>query len=168
MPFKFLRSFLAKPSTTPIGEYHGSQALQQLSPSSRSESLFSFCKQYTPLAMLSSTRSRMSALGVHATLSTVRALSVSFPHFKSENRIQANDPTPPTETPNVSRTNETSITSSGASDATLQESADYGERQRRLQAPNRKDVWSRSQQPRDKAMSGPRFEQTIMELQVCL
>jgi len=40
------------------------------------------------------------------------------------------------------------------------------ERRRQLQAPNRKEVWSRSQQPREVAMSGPRFEQTIMELQV--
>jgi hypothetical protein len=35
------------------------------------------------------------------------------------------------------------------------------------QAPNRAEVWSRSQQPRAAAMSGPRFEQTDFELQVC-
>ena len=34
------------------------------------------------------------------------------------------------------------------------------------QAPNRADVWSRSQKPRSKAMTGPRFEQTIFDLQV--
>jgi len=34
-----------------------------------------------------------------------------------------------------------------------------------MQAPNRKGVWSRSQNLREKAMSGPRFEQTIMDLQ---
>ncbi|KAK0711417.1 hypothetical protein B0H67DRAFT_555401 [Lasiosphaeris hirsuta] len=33
------------------------------------------------------------------------------------------------------------------------------------QAPNRADIWSRSQQPRSKAMTGPRFEQTDYELQ---
>ncbi|RCI10008.1 hypothetical protein L249_8405 [Ophiocordyceps polyrhachis-furcata BCC 54312] len=33
------------------------------------------------------------------------------------------------------------------------------------QAPNRVDVWSRSQNPRSKAMTGPRFEQTDMSLQ---
>lgn len=33
------------------------------------------------------------------------------------------------------------------------------------QAPNRIDVWSRSQNPRSKAMSGPRFEQTLFEFQ---
>ncbi|KAK3368108.1 hypothetical protein B0H63DRAFT_487700 [Podospora didyma] len=33
------------------------------------------------------------------------------------------------------------------------------------QAPNRTEIWSRSQQPRSKAMMGPRFEQTDFELQ---
>ncbi|EJT81383.1 hypothetical protein GGTG_01364 [Gaeumannomyces tritici R3-111a-1] len=34
-----------------------------------------------------------------------------------------------------------------------------------LQAPNRTDVWARSQKPRSKAMTGPRFEQTDFSLQ---
>lgn len=42
-----------------------------------------------------------------------------------------------------------------------------GEKKRVMQAPNRATVWSRSQQERSKAMVGPRFEQTIMEEQVC-
>ncbi|KAH6849939.1 hypothetical protein B0I37DRAFT_352482 [Chaetomium sp. MPI-CAGE-AT-0009] len=33
------------------------------------------------------------------------------------------------------------------------------------QSPNRADVWSRTQQPRAAAMTGPRFEQTDFELQ---
>ncbi|KAH7037889.1 NADH-ubiquinone oxidoreductase [Microdochium trichocladiopsis] len=33
------------------------------------------------------------------------------------------------------------------------------------QAPNRKEIWSRSQRPRGDAMSGPRFEQTDFSLQ---
>ncbi|CAK7239281.1 MAG: hypothetical protein STHCBS139747_000711 [Sporothrix thermara] len=33
------------------------------------------------------------------------------------------------------------------------------------QAPNRGGVWTRNQQPRDKAMTGPRFEQTDFSLQ---
>jgi hypothetical protein len=36
-----------------------------------------------------------------------------------------------------------------------------------MQSPNRKGIWSRSQQPRERAMVGPRFEQTIMADQVC-
>lgn len=34
------------------------------------------------------------------------------------------------------------------------------------QAPNRKEIWSRSQRPRQEAMTGPRFEQTDFDLQV--
>jgi NADH dehydrogenase (ubiquinone) Fe-S protein 6 len=34
------------------------------------------------------------------------------------------------------------------------------------QAPNRRGIWSRSQKPRAKAMTGPRFEQTDFDLQV--
>ncbi|CAK5264415.1 unnamed protein product [Mycena citricolor] len=34
-----------------------------------------------------------------------------------------------------------------------------------LQAPNAPAIWSTNQQPRTDAMSGPRFEQTAMELQ---
>lgn len=37
---------------------------------------------------------------------------------------------------------------------------------REMQAPNRKGIWSRSQQSRELAMTGPRFEQTILEDQV--
>jgi NADH dehydrogenase (ubiquinone) Fe-S protein 6 len=34
------------------------------------------------------------------------------------------------------------------------------------QAPNRTEIWSRSQRPRAQAMTGPRFEQTDFGLQV--
>ena len=46
------------------------------------------------------------------------------------------------------------------------ESVESGEKQRQTQAPNRTEVWSRSQAKRDEAMSGPRFEQTMMHMQV--
>ena len=52
-------------------------------------------------------------------------------------------------------------------DKALQESVEEGEKKRVMQSPNRSTIWSRSQQPREKAMVGPRFEQTIMEDQVC-
>lgn len=86
----------------------------------------------------------------------------------SENRIQPNDPTVPKNPPNVSETNALPVDAVGARDAPLQEMPEEGEKQRQMQAPNRAKIWSRSQQPRDKAMTGPRFEQTIMEYQVCL
>ena len=60
------------------------------------------------------------------------------------------------------------ISAQGLRDAPMQESVEDGERQRQMQAPNRAGVWSRSQQPREKAMVGPRFEQTIMDFQVGL
>lgn len=53
-------------------------------------------------------------------------------------------------------------------DTPLVESVDKAEKLRVMQAPNRATPWSRSQNPRAKAMTGPRFEQTVMELQVCL
>ena len=52
-------------------------------------------------------------------------------------------------------------------DAALQESVEKAEELRTMQAPNRRGIWSRSQRPRAEAMMGPRFEQTIMEDQVC-
>ena len=81
-------------------------------------------------------------------------------------KVPTNDPKPPKEVPNVSASNALPLSTQGIKSGTLQETVEEGEAQRQTQAPNRKSVWSRSQQPRDKAMSGPRFEQTIMELQV--
>lgn len=54
----------------------------------------------------------------------------------------------------------------GLRDAPLQEMPEDSEKQRQMQAPNRKEVWSRSQESRERAMSGPRFEQTLMDFQV--
>ncbi|MCJ1370079.1 hypothetical protein MMC20_001291, partial [Loxospora ochrophaea] len=79
-------------------------------------------------------------------------------------RIPTNDPNPPTPAPNVSATNAVPV-DSGLRDEPLQEYPEDAENQRQMQAPNRKEVWSRSQTPRDRAMSGPRFEQTIMHYQ---
>ncbi|KAJ0416368.1 zinc-finger domain-containing protein [Aspergillus carlsbadensis] len=92
------------------------------------------------------------------------AYSTTVPRF-SENNIQANDPTPRTPKPNVSETNATPVDSMGAWDAALQESTDVGERVRTMQAPNRAATWAASQRSREEAMSGPRFEQTIMHVQ---
>lgn len=81
-------------------------------------------------------------------------------------RIPTNDPSPPTPVPNVSETNALPSSSWGQQDALLQEDPEAAEDRRQLQAPNRRDVWSRSQERREVAMRGPRFEQTIMKLQV--
>lgn len=67
----------------------------------------------------------------------------------------------------MSATNEVGVTAAGSKDGWLQESQESGEQQREMQAPNRALPWSRNQQAREVAMSGPRFEQTIMDVQVC-
>ncbi|KAF2021270.1 NADH-ubiquinone oxidoreductase [Aaosphaeria arxii CBS 175.79] len=72
----------------------------------------------------------------------------------------ANDPAPQEPKPNVSATNELPKSSNGAFDQTLQESVAQGEQLRVQQAPNRHGIWTRNQQPREVAMTGPRFEQT--------
>lgn len=53
-------------------------------------------------------------------------------------------------------------------DKALVEDADEGEEKRIMQAPNRAERWSTHQKPREQAMVGPRFEQTIIDAQVCL
>ena len=88
---------------------------------------------------------------------------------RTSDRIPTNDPNPPEPAQNVSDSNAVPISPQGLRDEErpLQEMPEDSERQRVMQAPNRKEPWSRSQQPRERAMSGPRFEQTIMEYQVC-
>ncbi|KAK5728453.1 hypothetical protein LTR15_001589 [Elasticomyces elasticus] len=84
------------------------------------------------------------------------------------NPVPANDPNPtPANSPVYpSTTNAVATSSEGSMDQLLQESPEKGEERRVMQAPNRKSIWSRSQKPREEAMVGPRFEQTIMEDQV--
>ena len=114
--------------------------------------------------MLPLARARLG--GAIARSSPVLRRSIGSTAALRENREQPNNPNPPANPPNYSATNETPLTAVGAKDEALVESAEEGEKQRQMQAPNRKDVWARSQQPRSKAMVGPRFEQTIMEYQV--
>lgn len=102
---------------------------------------------------------------------TARSFSTSLRPQKQgpgtgENREQANDPLPTKDTPNVSLTDEVKTDAMGSRDAPLQEMEAEEEKKRQLQAPNRSGIWSRSQQPREVAMANPRFEQTIIDLQV--
>lgn len=85
---------------------------------------------------------------------------------RSSDKVPTNDPNPPAAVQNVSDSNAVPISAMGLRDAPLQELPEDSEKQRQMQAPNRSEPWSRSQQPRERAMSGPRFEQTIMEYQV--
>ena len=87
----------------------------------------------------------------------------------TDNPVPTNNPNPTVSKTRftVSETNRLPSSSTGSHDNALYEDPDEGEKKRVMQAPNREGVWSRSQQPRAKAMVGPRFEQTIMEDQVC-
>ncbi|MCJ1305320.1 hypothetical protein MMC08_008134 [Hypocenomyce scalaris] len=84
---------------------------------------------------------------------------------RTSDRVPTNDPDPPKPVQNVSESNAVPMSAMGLQDADLQELPEDAEKQRQMQAPNRAQVWSRSQQPRDRAMSGPRFEQTLMDYQ---
>lgn len=86
--------------------------------------------------------------------------------YTSDHPIPANDPNPKSPSQNVSETNAVPISAEGSGDLVLQETTAEAEEKRVMQAPNRRGIWSRNQQPREKAMVGPRFEQTIMEDQV--
>lgn len=86
--------------------------------------------------------------------------------FSANENQEINTSDKPKEVPNVSKTNELPIETPHR-DAPIVEKSEDAEKLRVMQAPNRAAVWSRSQNPRAKAMSGPRFEQTIMEFQVC-
>lgn len=117
--------------------------------------------------MLTAMRSaRVSSIlpRLHPRLLPLRPYSTSD---RTSDRVPTNDPSPPKPVRNVSDSNAVPISPQGLrdSDRPLQEMPEDSERQRVMQAPNRKEVWSRSQQPRERAMSGPRFEQTIMEYQ---
>jgi len=81
----------------------------------------------------------------------------------TDNPVPANNPNPKPTPPTVSATNSLPVSSQGSHDQPLQETVAEAEEKRVMQAPNRAGIWSRSQQPRSKAMVGPRFEQTIME-----
>ena len=105
---------------------------------------------------------------------TLRAAPRRLPALRSaysttpDNPIPANDPKGRHPRSPVSATNATPTSPEGSQDKVLQESVEKGEALRVAQSPNRQGIWSRSQQPRERAMVGPRFEQTIMADQVCV
>lgn len=118
----------------------------------------------TPPTMLQrSSRRLIPALRYHPAV--LRPYSTT-----TDNPVPANNPNPKvSETAfQVSSTNVLPSSTTGAHDKPLVELSEEGEEKRVMQAPNRATTWSRSQQPRAKAMVGPRFEQTIMQDQVCL
>jgi hypothetical protein len=120
--------------------------------------LQSAIEHHKPHIMIPSLRARSPLLLRHTVVRT----------YSSVTQVSANDPKADRPLPpNVSATNETPSSSEGSFDQVLVETVEEAEKMRTLQAPNRKGIWSRSQQPRERAMVGPRFEQTIMADQVC-
>ena len=112
--------------------------------------------------MITSTRRLPTLLSRRIPGPVCRAYSTATSY---SDRVPTNDPNPPKPAQNVSETNATPM-EEWKRDADMVESTEDAEKQRTMQAPNRAKVWSRSQAPRELAMSGPRFEQTIMEYQV--
>jgi NADH dehydrogenase (ubiquinone) Fe-S protein 6 len=110
--------------------------------------------------MLCTARSRAAfLLSRRAQVSARRAYA-----FSANDTQELNTTEEPKKVTNVSKSNETQL--DDPSVGTLAETVEHAEKLRATQAPNRVGIWSRSQNPREKAMTGPRFEQTIMELQV--
>ena len=116
--------------------------------------------------MISSTRNRVVGTARRLVHPSQRTFVLSGLRRAGENLIQTNDPSPKPPPQNVSGTNALETDAFGAHDKKLQELPEDGEKQRQVQAPNRNTIWAPSQRPRDVAMSGPRFEQTIIEYQV--
>jgi NADH dehydrogenase (ubiquinone) Fe-S protein 6 len=108
--------------------------------------------------MLSSARSRTVFL-----LSSRARTAVKRSYASSANdKDKLSDPK---NAPNVSKMNELPV-ETYTGDQPLQEFVNKAKESITMQAPNRSTIWSRSQNPRSKAMSGPRFEQTITKHQV--
>lgn len=153
---------LVKPRNS---RFHQHQTLTSREPSRDS-------RPYPRHTMFSSARTRIASAALSAArpgrLAATRAsYSVSASRFNNENTLRPNDPAAPRKpVPNVSATNATPVESMGDFDGRLAETPEAGERSRELQAPNRASTWAKGQAPREEAMTGPRFEQTIMGLQV--
>ena len=113
---------------------------------------------FTPKRVPSLIRTRLLPSNTPPSLRYTTQTDNPVPANPGRNTPQRNSP--------VSATNELPTSSEGSHDRALQESVEQGEEIRTMQAPNRKGIWSRSQQPREKAMVGPRFEQMIMADQV--
>lgn len=119
------------------------------------------CRHTSPSSIVS----RISSASSHLSYST--GSNPTRTESNRSDRVPTNDSSPPPPIPNVSETNAVPTSTWGKQDALLQEDPEVAEQRRVMQAPNRLKVWSRSQERREVAMRGPRFEQTIMELQVC-
>jgi NADH dehydrogenase (ubiquinone) Fe-S protein 6 len=121
--------------------------------------------QHIDSTMLSTLRARAPLLSARRLPLLTTRPSSSAP---GTDRGPINDPGHPNKSvPNVSATNAVPVSAAGLRDKPFIESVEDAEAQRTMQAPNRAKPWSKHQRERSKAMVGPRFEQTIMDYQVC-
>lgn len=134
-------------------------------------SRFEGLKQSNMASFMPSLRTRIPRISLYATRTATRSLASSTrlqvqSPGTGGNLQQANDPSAPKQTQNVSQTNETPVDAMGARDEPYKELVPEAEHKRQMQSPNRATTWSKSQMPRELAMTGPRFEQTIIASQV--
>lgn len=136
-----------------------------------------------PRFFLAATRStRSSLLRSHSAIS-----STPFTRFHRNNSnnsssgsSSASSPPPSQQTSSASttgvspgqahpalETNATPVDAHGFPNEPIVETSEEAREIMSSQAPNRTTTWAPSQEVRAKAMSGPRFEQTIMQTQVC-
>lgn len=150
-----------------MGSWHEALGSTSCPSSGRTSSAIAqvVCTKTTPRTapMFSLT---LRSLRARSAAPLLRATYASTP--TTSDHVPANDPVQRDAKQTVSETNAVPTSSKGSFDKTLQESVAKAEELRTTQAPNRAGIWSRSQQPREVAMRGPRFEQTIIEDQVCL
>ena len=85
----------------------------------------------------------------------------------NDNPVPVNTTLRPSTATNATETNAIPTSPTHGQDRALVEDPVEGEQMRVQQAPNRLQTWSRSQRPRSDAMTGPRFEQMIVETQAC-
>ncbi|KAI1917925.1 hypothetical protein LOZ61_000039 [Ophidiomyces ophidiicola] len=103
--------------------------------------------------MLSSTRSSLRLLTARSSRFIPRATYTSTAPRLSE------------KSDNGVPTTHKKVTSTPESHTVPSDSIERADKAVQMQAPNREVTWAKSQQPREAAMSGPRFEQTTMEYQ---
>ncbi|KAG9624687.1 NADH-ubiquinone oxidoreductase, partial [Aureobasidium melanogenum] len=148
-------------STPTLGT--GNSTSRSISPRRTRARAIDTANPHTLLTMLPARLARSclrSCTGTHS--AAARTFSSTSFVRSADNPIPANDPKDRSTPSPVSSTNAMPLSSEGNMDKPLQESVAEGEERRVMQAPNREGVWSRSQQAREKAMVGPRFEQMIM------
>lgn len=108
-----------------------------------------------------------SAIGSTSFTRYVNSSAPSPPPAQPSPSSSATEVSPEESNPEL-ETNATPVESHGFQNEPIVETSEEAREIISTQAPNRATTWARSQEVRANAMSGPRFEQTLMQTQVCL